>query len=96
MIWYVLLGLLAAFGLLCALWVLLGIWLTGSRRCTVVLLCGAEAEAALLRRLLWLRESGLLRCGILLSGRGLTEAQRRHIQKKYPAVEFYHLQTPGE
>ena len=36
----------------------------------------------------WLREMGLLRCGILLSGREFTPQQRRHIQRKYPSVEF--------
>ena len=96
MIVYVLLGLLAAFGLVCMMWVLFGFLLPGSRRCTVVVLCSPEQETALLRRLLWLRELGLLRCGIYLSGRGLTDHQRRYIQRKYRSVEFFDPGTPGE
>jgi hypothetical protein len=96
MMWYVLLGLLAAFGLLCILWALFGFLLPGCSRCTIVLLCKPEREAPLLRRLLWLRELGVLRCGILLSGRGLTVQQRRHIQHKYHCVEFYDPDLPGE
>ena len=96
MIWYVLLGLLAAFGLLCIMWVLFGFLLPGSSRCTVVVLCRPGREASLLRRFLWLRELGLLRCTILLSGRGLTAQQRRHIQQKYRSIEFYDPELPGE
>lgn len=96
MMWYVLLGLLAAFGLLCILWALFGFLLPGCSRCAVVMLCKPEREAPLLRRLLWLRELGVLRCGILLSGRGLTVQQRRHIQHKYHCVEFYDPDLPGE
>lgn len=96
MIGYVLLGLLAAFGLFCALWVLLGFLLPGSRRCTIILLCMPKNESALLRRLLWLRETGLLRCNIVLSGRGLTDVQRRHIRQRYPSIEFCDPDMPGE
>lgn len=96
MVWYVLLGVLAAFGLFCTFWVMLGWLLPGSRRCNLVLLCSPREEAALLRRLLWLRELGLLRCGIWLSGRGLTSHQRHHIQLKYSTIEFYDPESPGE
>ena len=96
MIWYVLLGLLAAFGFLCVLWVLFGFLLPGSSRCTIVLLCSPKTELNLLRRLLWLRELGVLRGSILLSGRGLTGRQRDHIQHKYHFVEFCDPEFPGE
>lgn len=96
MIWYVLLGMLSAFGMICILWAVFGALLPGSRRCTLVVLCDPKEEAALLRRLLWLREMGLLRCGILLSGREFTPQQRRHIQRKYPSVEFFDPELPGE
>jgi len=96
MMWYVLLGMLAAFGLICLLWTVFGLLLPGSRRCTLVLLCDPKEEAALLRRLLWLREMGLLRCGILLSGREFSLQQRRHIQRKYLSVEFCDPELPGE
>ena len=96
MIWYVLLGLLAAFGLVCVLWVLLGLMLPGSRRCTVMLLCNPKEETALLRRFLWLRELGLLRCGILLSGQGLSAHQRHQLRQKYHSIEFCDPARPGE
>lgn len=96
MIGYVILGLLAAFGFVCTMWVLFGFLLPGSHRCTIVVLCKPEKEAALLRRMLWLRETGLLCCNIVISGRGLTKGQRRHIRQKYPSIEFSDPDTPGE
>ena len=96
MILYVLLGLLAAFGLFCVIWVLFGFLLPGSRRCSVILLCSPKDEAAILCRLLWLREIGLLRCKVLLSGRGLTTRQRAQILRKYSFIEFCDPEDPGE
>ena len=96
MIWYIMLGTLAAFGLFCVLWVLLGCLLPGSQRCTVVLLCEPKEELALLRRLLWIRELGLFRCGILLSGQGLSPGQRLQIRQKYRSIEFCDPEFPGE
>ena len=96
MIWYILLGTLAAFGLICVLWVLLGYLLPGSQKCTVVLLCEPKEELALLRRLLWIRELGLFRCGILLSGQGLSPGQRLQIRQKYRSIEFCDPELPGE
>lgn len=96
MILYVILGLLAAFGLFCAFWAAFGCWLPGSGNCTLVLLCRAHQEPALLRRLLWLRAWGLLRCGILLSGRGLTADQRRQLRQIYGDIEFLDPELPGE
>ena len=96
MMLYVLLGLLAAFGLFCVLWVIFGFLLPGSRRCTVILLCNPSDEAAMLSRLLWLREMSLLRCKVLLSGRGIAARQRAQIRKKYHFVEFCDPEEPGE
>ena len=95
MIWFVLLGFLAAFGLLSAMWAIFGFLLPGSRRCAVVLLCEPDAEWLLLQRLLWLRQLGLLRCQIFLSGRGLTEQQRRQILQ-YNDIEICDSAQPGE
>ena len=95
MIWFVLLGFLAAFGLLSALWAIFGFLLPGSHRCGVVLLCEPDAEWLLLHRLLWLRQLGLLRCRIFLSGRGLTEQQRRQLQQ-YNDIQFYDSAQPRD
>ena len=59
MIWFVLMGLFAAFGLLCALWITLGNWLTKAELETVVIHVPEGREAASAQRLLWLRDLGL-------------------------------------
>ena len=96
MIWYVLLGFLAAFGLLSMAWTLFGILLPGSRRGAVVLLCQPQQEMALLRRCLWLREMGFLRCRIYLSGRSLCDEQRQYLQQRYQDIEFFDPYQPGD
>lgn len=60
MLGYVVIGALAAFGLVSAVWILCGLVLpktTGG-----VLLFFGEDAVAFARRYLWLREMGLLRC----------------------------------
>ncbi|MBE6977811.1 MAG: hypothetical protein E7438_04125 [Ruminococcaceae bacterium] len=96
MMGYVVLGLLAAFGGYCVLWALFGFLLPGNCRCTMVVLCSPTDESALLRRLLWLRETGLLRCGLLLSGRGLNSRQRQRLRQKFPSIEFCDPEEPGK
>ena len=88
MIWYVILGALAAYGLLCLLWVLLGPSMMGKSRCTMLVLCQPEQEPQILYRLLWLRETGLLRCNLMLGGSGFTLGQRQTIQNKYADIVF--------
>ena len=56
---YVCVGMLAAFGLLCFLWMIYGMC-CGKTRGTLVIL--AHRGHGLLRRCLWLRQMGLLRC----------------------------------
>ena len=59
---YFVLGTLAAFGALCALWALLGWLLPGGRGCAVVFF--GEPEA--LTRFQWLKSLGLLHCPVLV------------------------------
>lgn len=66
MLWYVIIGFFAAFGALCALWVLLGAWLTDAAPCRTVLFPAPGREARAVRRYLWLRELGLIRGRITL------------------------------
>ena len=66
MLWYVIIGFLAAFGALCALWVLLGAWLTDAAPCCVVLFPAPGREEAAVRRFLWLRELGLIKGRLIL------------------------------
>lgn len=75
---YVIVGMLAAFGLLCALWVMFG-WLLpgGNGGC---LICAAK-ELCLVKRLLWLRELGLLRCPICVYGADTDEEACRWLAR---------------
>ncbi len=61
---YVILGTLAAFGVLCVLWCLFGALLPGTEGFAVVI-CG-EAEEERFWRLLWLKSLGLLNCPVLM------------------------------
>lgn len=75
---------LGAFGLLCAAWVLFGTLLPGGRGAATVFLCRGEAcEEAVLRRYLWLYNTGLIRCPLLLVDCGLSEKDRQRLER-YP------------
>lgn len=64
---WVVMGALAAFGLLCSLWMLLGWLISGGEGGCVVCICrSGGGEAAFIRRSLWLKGLGLLRGPILL------------------------------
>ena len=64
----ILIGILAAFGLLCAVWSFLGLWLSGGRGWAAVCYPG-KGQSAALRRCRWLRSWGLLRGPIILVSR---------------------------
>ena len=96
MLWYCIIGALAAVGLLCVLWVLFGCLLPGEDRFQLVVLCDAAEEEMALRRLLWLRQMGMLRCGLFFSGRGLPAGYKNHLRRQYPDIRFYHPDLPGE
>lgn len=81
---------LAAFGVLCALWALFGFLLPGQRGAVMVCLCrGGGHEDALIRRHRWLRDLGIVRCPLLLVDCGLTDAERYRLEK--PDVEICDL-----
>jgi hypothetical protein len=80
----IVLAVFGAFGLLCAAWVLFGFLIPGQRGASAVLLCrGEPAEEAVLHRYLWLYNTGLVRCPLLLVDCGLTESQRTQLAQ-YP------------
>ena len=70
MVWYVVIGALAAFGLVSALWLILGWLIPGGKGWAAV----CFREGAALERCLWLREWGLLRGPVLLLGEPDREA----------------------
>lgn len=68
---YLLLGTMAAFGVLSFLWAVLGWCLPRERGC--VLVCLGEPDESILWRWQWLSSLGLLHCPLVL----VTEEQRR-------------------
>lgn len=77
MIGYFVLGTLAAFGLVSALWVLYGLLLPPDRD-GVIYAPGrpGAAENSFARRYLWLRELGLLREELTMVDFGISDAER--------------------
>ena len=66
MLGYAVIGMLAAFGTLCALWVMLGIFLPGSRTTVTYCLCAEEDAIYIRRRWRWLQDLGLVRGRIVI------------------------------
>lgn len=90
---FVLIGALAAFGLVCALWTIAGALLPGRRGGAVTVLCrpGLQ-EAPAVRRYGWLRDLGLLCEPILLVDCGLSEVERKELCRLGRHVEFCSLE----
>ena len=61
---YVILGMLAAFGALCAVWAALGWLLPAGQGCALV--CWGEPDEGILTRYHWLKGLGLLSCPLLI------------------------------
>lgn len=79
---FIIMAVLAAFGAVCALWVLLGFWLPGQRGAAAVLLCRGDAgEETVIRRYLWLYDLGVVRCPLVLVDCGLTLQQRDRLRR---------------
>lgn len=66
MIWYVLIGLFAAYGLFVSLWILFGAWLTGYQGGTVVVHCPEGQVEKVVRRYRFFRQLGLVRSRLVL------------------------------
>lgn len=64
MVGYIILGTLAAFGLLSALWALFGWLLPGCKGCALV--CYGLPDEGTIARTAWLRSLGLLECPLLI------------------------------
>lgn len=80
MLLWIILTVLAAFGLLCAGWALFGVFLRGQRGAAMVCICrGAEQEEQILRHCAWLRDLGLFRGPLLLVDAGMTPEARSRL-----------------
>ena len=89
MIWYVLMGFFAAFGVLCAGWILFGLYLPGTVRCTVVARCPKGKEIAMIRRFCRFWDLGLTRATLVVLDSCLSQSQQMLICKQYPMIRFY-------
>ena len=61
---YVLVGMLAAFGVFCALWAVFGWLLPGLTGC--VLVCPGPVEEEIFTKYKWLKDAGILDCPLLV------------------------------
>lgn len=93
MAWYmIVLGVLAAFGLLCALWALFG-WCFGSDRGGILLcLCRGKEHPHLLTRYRLLHRFGLLRCPLILVDSPLPPQAQDIARRAQPGIEFCTLE----
>ena len=74
----IVMAVLAAYGVICILWVLLGFLLPQQRGAAAVLLCrGDHREETLIRRYLWLYDLGLIRCPLILVDLDIPEPRRQ-------------------
>lgn len=80
MVWYWILGTLAAFGAFCALWSCFGFLLSGDKGCVMVCLCPPEDQAlACVRRYHRLKAWGLFRGSLVLVDGGLGPREREKL-----------------
>ncbi|MBE6923766.1 MAG: hypothetical protein E7466_00805 [Ruminococcaceae bacterium] len=80
---WIVIGVLAAFGALCILWVLFGFLLPGQRGSVTVYLCrGGEQEEPLIRRHRWLRDLGLTHSPLIGLDAGLSEEECLRLTRK--------------
>lgn len=83
---YVIIGTLAAFGLLSALWVVFG-WLLVTDRGGWLLYPGWTGKLRFVRVYLWLRGLGMIRAPLILMDLGLDDSEKRWLSQK--GIEYY-------
>lgn len=88
MVWYFLIGTLAAFGFLSILWILYGCLLGSARGGVLVCLCNGSRETELLLRYSQLRGAGLLRCPLIFVDSTLTDREQQILMHRHPGVCF--------
>lgn len=84
---YFVLGTFAAFGVLCAVWVVFGWMLPGS--CGVLRYCPGKAEDAMnfAERYLWMKRVGLIHCALVIADAELDETEKRWLTERGICVE---------
>ena len=100
MFWYVLLGFLAAFGMLCIIWVLCGSFLPCCVPCEAAILPAYGKELSQIRRFCWLRELGLVHGRLAVLDSRLSSKQQKMITERFSYIRFVSseqwLRTAGE
>ncbi len=89
MVWLFCVGIMAAFGIICALWALFG-WLLPGNREGLVICFGTPGlpESGFIRRYLFLRDWGLLGSDLLVVDQGLAEPERRWLENRRCGIEL--------
>ena len=82
MIFWIVISVFAAFGLLCTLWACFGFLLPGQNRAVTVYCCHGESVDALIRRQRWLRDMGLVSGKLIIVDCGITGQQRKMLMQK--------------
>jgi hypothetical protein len=86
---WIILSVLAAFGVLCVIWALFGFLLPGQRGAVLVCLCRpGNKEEVIIRHYGWLRDLGLSKAPLLLVDGGLTEEERARLLQCRQGVEI--------
>ena len=88
----IVIGTLAAFGLLCVIWSVLGLWLSGSKGWVAVCWAG-KGQSAALRRCRWLRSWGLYRGAIILVSREQTPESETGLSRETENIEICTLEA---
>lgn len=86
--WYVIFGFLSAFGLLCGIWVLIGLLMPRKTVCDVMISCGRGDEIAVIRRFCFFRELGFTHARLTILHSRLNDHQKRYIRRRYPYIQF--------
>lgn len=92
MVWYVILGFLAAFGLLCLFWVLCGLLMPADRGWELAVYCANAEPMEVICRFCRFRELGLTRSTLTLVDSELPQWQQYAIQRRYTYIRFCTLE----
>lgn len=88
MVWYFIIGALAAFGLMSLLWILYGSLLGRAQGGVLVCVCqGSQAENLILRYR-QLRSAGFLGCPLVLVDSTLSPREQEILQRRHAGIEF--------
>lgn len=87
MAWLLCIAVMASFGAMSILWAIFGWMLPGGAG--GIIICFGEpgaSETGFVRRYLFLRDLGLLNCPMILVDRGMTETERRWLNKRCSGI----------